>query len=242
MRVHRTLFVSALAVAVALTLTGCPFVVVRPAKVVAAAAKPAAEPKSTACSRKPLEVAGKYVHAGSSIEFPASAGQWTRSAVDRYDREANDVGIGYHTTLGGAKVEATVYVFPRYWNSATEPMPLDEEFEGEKGEIRKAFGAVSDGPESSGTAAFRGAEIPGRTIEMTADDPTPFVSGRVVTILTTYAADPWRIKYRVTTPESNRDAARAALAELFTELALPPLVPPSATTTAAPTPPGGAPR
>ncbi len=226
MRFARPTFAALGAVSLAIMLTGCPVKISRPRSAGPAFAKPATEPPSAPSGQMPLDLKGNYVHAGTGIEFPEKAAGWTRHAPKRYDREGNDVGIGYHRTVGDNRIELTIHVFPRPWKSATEPMGLDEEFERETAEVRKVFASVKAATSGSGAAPFRGTVVAGRTIALVATRQRTLDFRPVSTRLTTYAFDPWRLKYRVTTPGMNGEALRVAVDELTTQLHLLPLVPP----------------
>jgi hypothetical protein len=87
----------------------------------------------------PLQLAGTYVHPGSGIAFPDKSAGFTRVAPNRYDREGNDVGIGYRRFWTDDallyRAELTVFVFPSLRGADGSEIPFDQQFEQEVQEV-----------------------------------------------------------------------------------------------------------
>lgn len=60
----------------------------------------------------PIDVKGVYVNPASGMTFPPTVGEFTRSSLDRFDRDERDVGASYNLLSGPSGIVATVYVYP----------------------------------------------------------------------------------------------------------------------------------
>jgi hypothetical protein len=214
--------------AMALAVVACPIRIV-PART----AKPAI-PSTPISPAVPMQLEGTYVHAGTGIAFPDAAAKFRRVAPQRYDREGNDVGIGYSRMWGPIRAEVTVYSYPRVIGRDGAIVAFDEQFAMEVAEVGREKKEFRDVRRTDAPGSIGGRAVAGRAAEFEFRSGMEFGMRRVATILTVFPLEPWCVKYRVTVPLDHRDEALAAVEALLVELKLPPLGVP-----VAPPAPGG---
>ncbi len=169
-------------------------------------------PSTPVASATSMRLEGTYVHPGSGISFPEKAAGFTRVEPKSYDREGNDVGIGYRRIwYDGAllfRAEVTVFVFP--W-AKTGAATSDDVFVGEASEIaarQEDVRGIRDVRSSSrhgdhdvlvraAEYAFRGDERMGRL--------------PMLALLAAFNDGPWRVTVRAPLPPPRRDECVAAL-------------------------------
>jgi hypothetical protein len=247
---------SAILLAVALTLTACPSAPVAspppepaepvepapavvipdppppdaaspPAPVSAVVDDPATVVPSTKLAEPiQMKLKGTYVHAGSGMSFPAAAATFSRVMPQQYDREGNDVGIGYVRSWlakgGGFTAVTTIYVYPAQRRPDGTVVAFDEQFQGEVNSTREQWsdptelGRVDTDAEDGGRPVrVRAAEFSSRGVPENRNVPT-------VTIVAAYRRGPWHVTYRVTVPAAHRDVCLAGFEKLLEALGLPP--------------------
>jgi hypothetical protein len=204
----------------ALASGGCPSRPGAPAQA-PGAARPV--PSTPLAQAVPLKLEGPYVHAGTGIEFPATAEGFRRVLPRRYDEEGNDVGIGYSRVWKDFHAEVTIYAYPAPLRADGQVMTFDEQFTQECLELRQGKEGVKLIATGPVPGTLGGAEVAGRFAEFECAGTREFGGRRVATVLTSFPKGDWRLKYRVTLPAERRDPGLAAVRDLLATLKLPPL-------------------
>ena len=167
----------------------------------------------------PLELSGDWFHAPSGIGFPAAAAGFQRVDPKQYDREGNDVGIGYRRFWSDAelvyRVEVTVFAYPAH------PVPFDVQFDDEVESVRRGKEEVREVRRVDSPARCRGEDVTVRAAEFTFLGGEGLGRHRYVTVLAAFRRGPWHVTYRATLPPARRDVCVRAVDELLAAMSLP---------------------
>lgn len=177
--------------------------------------------KCTHIDGVPLNPKGVYVHAGTRLPFPASAGGLKRSGGTRYDEEGNDVEVDYVRMDPSGPIVASFYAYPALLGADGKPVPFLDQFAGEAKEVHGHKNVV-DGAVTESESFCAGRKVKVRTQEFEMDGDPPVEKVRMSTWLTAFRMGPWHVTYRFTAPKAARDDALAKLEAALTELGLPP--------------------
>jgi len=157
-----------------------------------------------------------FVHEPSDFRFPAILGDFAREAVKRYDRDGQNVSVGYNL---GQSVAMTVFVYPV--SLAAPDKTLGDHFEACKRDVvsrHKGAAVVSEGPTMVAPggqqrlgqhAAFTYTALFARRQQDVRSELYLFMDGK------------WFIKYRVTYPVGDQQTAEPAVKAFIEDLSWP---------------------
>jgi hypothetical protein len=172
-----------------------------------------------------MNAKGPWTHAPSGLVFPAGAKGWMRVALDRYDAEGNDVGVGYKTMWltdkGAVWSDATIFVYPALLGPDGKETPLAEQFEGEVNEVRKAHDEVREIRRGVTEASYGARAVQVKFAEFSFRleiRGAPMDAGSCVVA---FRSPPWHVTYRLTYPRQHRERFVAAFERLLSALGLP---------------------
>lgn len=169
----------------------------------------------------PLDLSGTWVHPPSGIAFPAQSAGFQRVAPKQYDREGNDVGIGYRRFWLDPdlvfRAEVTLFVYPAW------PAPFDVQFDDEIASVVRGKVGIREVRRRDTRARHAGAEVVVRAVEFEFRGDERMGRLPMVTVLAAFRREPWHVTYRVTVPPPRRDVCLAAVEELLSSIELPPI-------------------
>lgn len=171
-------------------------------------------PPSTKLSDpEPMAVTGTWKHGPSGHVFLASAAGWERTNVDRYDVEANDIGVGYGLETPHGPALLTIYVFPPPRRRGV-PWTLARHFAEERKNLQESFGGTEP------LHLLDGADREAKLVEFELPPPMAALPTRRESLVLRESGS-WRLKYRLSVAARARADALAALDALLEALSLP---------------------
>jgi hypothetical protein len=157
-----------------------------------------------------------YTHQPSGFHFPPKVGAFAREAVQQYDREGQDISVGYNL---GQSAAMTVYVYPP--QPGAPDKSLAGQFETCKNEIVGHHAGAKQTFAGPITATVGGQERTGRRAAYTLTEPSAARQQELGSELYLFTEGKWFIKYRVTYSAGERETVEPAIKAFITDLKWP---------------------
>lgn len=158
-----------------------------------------------------------FRQSASAFEFPPALAEFERAAVNQYDKDGRDVGVGYNHV--GYGVALTVYVYP----VAQEP-PNNElagHFQVCKGEIVRSHSGTRKLSENTIRVQQGGVERQALWAAFEFEQVFAGKNQMVGSELWLFRSGNWFLKYRATYPAGQKQVAERAVEKFVDQLAWP---------------------
>lgn len=158
-----------------------------------------------------------YTNAPSQFRFPPSIGSFEREQVTEYDRQANNVGVGYNDVARGIAVTVFVYPIPQRAPDKT----LSGHFTACKTEVLGGHSGAQLLSEGAIEISPGGVPRSGRRATFTFTDTFAHQRQPVRSVLYLFLHGERFIKYRATYPVGQDPIAVSAIRTFIDDLAWP---------------------